>query len=64
MKYIQARVEGATEELQLQGAAASTAEMRLIKTVYQQNGTAEEQRAGVEAACMAERQQLAHSPKR
>jgi hypothetical protein len=38
--------------------------MRLIKTVYQQNGTAEEQRAGVEAACMAERQQLAHSPKR
>jgi hypothetical protein len=56
---IDARLKGVTEPTQL-AATTSTSAKRLISEVYRVEGSAAEQRAAVESACMLERQRLAN----
>lgn len=60
-KLIEARAQGATEQDQLQTMSHSVSQMKLVSEVYKLDGTPAEQRAKIEAACMAERQQIAAS---
>ncbi|MEW6706376.1 MAG: hypothetical protein AB1430_16135 [Pseudomonadota bacterium] len=63
LRYIAARREGMPEDVQL-ASTTSPADRRLIGQVYRAEGTPEEQRAAVEAACMAERRQIARGAAR
>lgn len=57
-KVIEARAQGATEQDQLSTMSHSASAMKLVSEVYKLDGTPQEQREKVEAACMAERQEL------
>ena len=61
-QVIAARASGAAEGEQL-GATTSPTDKRLISEIYRSEGSAADQRAAVEATCMAERDRLARGPR-